>query len=138
MGLRSVAARLTALLGNLAFHLGDHTGAQAHPAAATLLGERCGDHDLRAWAYGAVSIVARADRCHQSAPAYAEHGLALARTPLRRAQLPSWTPGVCPTKRSWLWFAEPQDQRGQDDARRVAGGELVEARGCATRRHGIA
>ncbi|OPC76607.1 hypothetical protein B4N89_44765 [Embleya scabrispora] len=89
-GLRSVAARLTALLGNLAFHLGDHSGAQAHLGAAALLGESCGDDDLRAWTYGAASMVARADRRHRSALAYAEHGLALAGTPLRRAQLSSW------------------------------------------------
>lgn len=89
-GLRSVAARLTALLGNLAFHLGDHTGAQAHLAAAALLGERCGAEDLRAWTFGAASMVARADRRHDAALAHAERGLALAATPLRRAQLSSW------------------------------------------------
>ncbi|MET7303406.1 Twin-arginine translocation pathway signal [Embleya sp. NPDC005575] len=89
-GLRSVAARLTALLGNLAFHLGDHTGAQAHLAAAALLGERCGADDLRAWTFGAASMVARVDRRHEAALAHAEHGLALAGTALRRAQLSSW------------------------------------------------
>ncbi|MFI1386718.1 Twin-arginine translocation pathway signal [Embleya sp. NPDC020886] len=89
-GLRSVAARLSALLGNLAFHLGDHTGAQAHLAAAALLGERCGEGNLRAWTFGAASMVARADRRHDAALVHAQRGLALAATPLRRAQLSSW------------------------------------------------
>ncbi|MFI6984252.1 tetratricopeptide repeat protein [Embleya sp. NPDC050154] len=89
-GLRLVAARLSALLGNVAFHLGDHTGARAHLTAAALLGERCGEDDLRAWTFGAASMVARADRRHEAALAHAERGLALAGTALRRAQLSSW------------------------------------------------
>jgi hypothetical protein len=89
-GLRSVLARLSGLLGNLAFHLGDHTGARTHLSAAALLAERCGHDDLRAWTFGAASMVARADGRHQAALADAERGLDLAGSPLRRAQLSSW------------------------------------------------
>ncbi|OPC76763.1 hypothetical protein B4N89_45635 [Embleya scabrispora] len=47
-GLRGVATRLTALLGNLTFCLGGHTCAQVHLAAAALSGERGGSDNLRA------------------------------------------------------------------------------------------
>lgn len=100
-------------LGNLAFHLADHTGARAHPAAAVLLGERCAADDLRAWRFGAASMVARADRRHDAALVYAKRGLAKARYAARCRGIPLVTtayrlpnrifldqPGT-PTSRSW-------------------------------------
>ncbi|WP_261958283.1 hypothetical protein [Streptomyces nigrescens] len=51
---------LCALLGSLAFHLGDVTGARAHLTAARTYGARAGDARLTAWAWGAQSMVARA------------------------------------------------------------------------------
>jgi hypothetical protein len=73
---------LTALLGNLAFHLGDAPAARAHLAAATGLGRATGDTHLVAWAAGAASMVARSRRHHHAALDLAEEGLAAAR-PLR-------------------------------------------------------
>jgi tetratricopeptide (TPR) repeat protein len=81
---------LSALLGNLAFHLGDHTGARAHLATAATYGDRSGDARLTAWAWGAQAMVARAAGQHTRAVAHAERGLASAPSGLPRAQLHAW------------------------------------------------
>ncbi|QNP74958.1 Twin-arginine translocation pathway signal [Streptomyces roseirectus] len=81
---------LSALLGNAAHHLDDHTGARVHLTAAVAFGERTGDARLAAWACGALSMVARATDHHTAALTHAERGLALAPRGLPSAQLHAW------------------------------------------------
>jgi tetratricopeptide (TPR) repeat protein len=81
---------LSALLGNLAYHLGDRTGARAHLATALALGDRCGDNRLAGWACGAQAMVARAGNQHTLALEHAERGLAYVTSGLPRAQLHAW------------------------------------------------
>ncbi|MFD9793772.1 Twin-arginine translocation pathway signal [Streptomyces sp. NPDC059070] len=81
---------LSALLGNLAHHLGDHTGARAHLATATAYGEASGDARLAAWACGAQAMVASATGQHTQALAHAARGLACVPSGLPRAQLHAW------------------------------------------------
>lgn len=81
---------LSALLGNLAFHLEDSTGARTHLAAAAAWGERTGDARLAAWECGAHSMVARASGLHEAALSLAERGALLAPAGLARAQLHAW------------------------------------------------
>ncbi|WP_371780721.1 helix-turn-helix domain-containing protein [Streptosporangium subroseum] len=88
--LRRAAGWLSALLGNLAYHLADHSGARAHFAITVSLGERVGDARLTAWALGAQSMVARARLDLPAALAYAQAGLERASGPLVRAQLLGW------------------------------------------------
>ncbi|MFI6801716.1 helix-turn-helix domain-containing protein [Streptosporangium canum] len=88
--LRRSAGWLSALLGNLAYHLADHSGARVHLAVAASLGERTGDAWLTAWAYGAQSMVARARRDYAAALTYAQAGLECASGPVVRAQLLGW------------------------------------------------
>ncbi|MFF5567695.1 Twin-arginine translocation pathway signal [Streptomyces sp. NPDC012623] len=88
--LRRSVGWLSALLGNLAFHLGDPTGARVHLAAAVTYGERTGDARLTAWSWGAQAMVARASGHHTTALAHAERGVACAPSGLPRAQLHAW------------------------------------------------
>ncbi|MFB7896060.1 Twin-arginine translocation pathway signal [Streptomyces xiamenensis] len=81
---------LSALLGNLAHHLGDDTGAGVHLTTAAHIGHRTGDTRLTAWSFGARSMTARARGQADAATEYAERGLAAAPTPLIRAQLLGW------------------------------------------------
>ncbi|GAA5609772.1 hypothetical protein Spla01_00902 [Streptomyces platensis] len=81
---------LCALLGNLAFHLDDASGARAHLATAGTYGTRTGDVRLTAWACGAQSMVARAAGQYARALTHAEQGLAHAPAGLARAQLHAW------------------------------------------------
>ncbi|MET9365823.1 Twin-arginine translocation pathway signal [Streptomyces sp. NPDC006632] len=81
---------LSALLGNLAYHLGDTSGARAHLATAAAYGARAGDSRLEAWAWGAQSMVARAADRLTEAVLYAERGAAAAPSGLVRAQLHAW------------------------------------------------
>ncbi|MFK0017028.1 Twin-arginine translocation pathway signal [Streptomyces sp. NPDC091027] len=81
---------LSALLGNLAHHLDDNTGARAHLATATAYGTRTGDARLAAWALGAQSMVARAESRYETALAYADRAVACAPTGLPRAQAYAW------------------------------------------------
>ncbi|WP_019061469.1 helix-turn-helix domain-containing protein [Streptomyces prunicolor] len=81
---------LSALLGNLAHHLNDQTGARVHLATAYALGERCRDNRLAAWACGAQAMVARARGELTEALDYADRGLACAPRGLPRAQLHGW------------------------------------------------
>ncbi|TLS45684.1 Twin-arginine translocation pathway signal [Streptomyces montanus] len=82
--------RLCALLGNLAFHLGDPSGARTHLGTAAAYANRCGDTQLTAWVHGAQSMVARSTGNLQAALTYAERGAAAAPGGLVRAQLHAW------------------------------------------------
>ncbi|WP_328912052.1 MULTISPECIES: Twin-arginine translocation pathway signal [unclassified Streptomyces] len=81
---------LSALLGNLAFHLDDPTGARVHLATAVTYGDRAGDARLSAWAWGAQAMVARATGRHTAALAHAERAVACAPAGLPRAQAHAW------------------------------------------------
>ncbi|MEZ0093021.1 hypothetical protein [Streptacidiphilus sp. EB129] len=88
--LRRQVGWLSALLGNLAHHLADDTGARTHLTLAVDLGERTGEPTLAAWASGALAMVATARQDWRHALAHAEHGLGHAPDGLRRAQLMGW------------------------------------------------
>ncbi|QIK04717.1 Twin-arginine translocation pathway signal [Streptomyces sp. ID38640] len=81
---------LSALLGNLAFHLDDTSGARAHLTTAGTYGTRTADARLTAWACGAQSMVARATGQYARALTHAEQGLIHAPAGLARAQLHAW------------------------------------------------
>ncbi|MFE5827188.1 Twin-arginine translocation pathway signal [Streptomyces erythrochromogenes] len=81
---------LSALLGNLAHHLDDNTGARAHLATATAYGTRTDDARLTAWSLGAQSMVARAENRYENALAYAERAVTHAPAGLPRAQAHAW------------------------------------------------
>ncbi|MFD6113794.1 tetratricopeptide repeat protein [Streptomyces yangpuensis] len=89
-GLHRNVGWLSALMGNLAFHLDDHTGARAHLATATTYGTRTDDARLTAWALGAQSMVARAENRYETALSYAERAVAQAPAGLPRAQAHAW------------------------------------------------
>ncbi|WP_405593209.1 Twin-arginine translocation pathway signal [Streptomyces sp. NBC_01190] len=88
--LRRSLGWLSALLGNLAFHLGDATGARVHFGTAATYGDRAGDGRLTAWAWGAQAMVARSAGKHTLALDYAERGLACAPSGLPHVQLLAW------------------------------------------------
>lgn len=88
--LRRAIGWLSALLGNLAFHLGDHSGARAHLTSAAALGGHTGDARLTTWAHGAQAMVVRDTGDHTLALTHAERGLATAPAGLARAQLTAW------------------------------------------------
>lgn len=88
--LRRGVGWLSALLGNLAFHLDDPTGARVHLATAVAYGDRVGDARLAAWAWGAQAMVARAAGEHTVALAHAERAANLAPAGLPRAQAHAW------------------------------------------------
>ncbi|SOD62128.1 hypothetical protein SAMN06297387_104298 [Streptomyces zhaozhouensis] len=81
---------LSGMLGNLAHHLGDDTGARVHLSAAAHLGNRSGDARLLAWAHGAHSMTLRASGHHEAAVRSARRGLEAAPNVLVRAQLNAW------------------------------------------------
>ncbi|MEU9033334.1 tetratricopeptide repeat protein [Streptomyces sp. NPDC048352] len=89
-GLHRTVGWLSALMGNLAFHLDDHTGARAHLATATAYGTRTDDARLTAWALGAQSMVARAENRYETALSYAERAVAHAPAGLPKAQAHAW------------------------------------------------
>lgn len=89
-GMHRSVGWLSALLGNLAFHLGDHAGARAHLSTATAYGTRCGDTRLAAWSLGAQSMVARAENRYEIALQHAERALTHAPAGLVRAQMHAW------------------------------------------------
>jgi transcriptional regulator with XRE-family HTH domain/tetratricopeptide (TPR) repeat protein len=88
--LHLIAGWLSALLGNLSFHLGDYTAARAHLGTALRLGEAVGHHGLITWARGAQSMVALYGGRVEAALHLARAGYAFAPSPLARAQLASW------------------------------------------------
>jgi len=88
--LHLVAGWLSALLGNLSFHLSDYSAARMHLATAGRLGQEAGHNGLVAWVRGAQSMVELYDDRPQEALRLAREGQALAPNPLVRAQLASW------------------------------------------------
>jgi hypothetical protein len=88
--LRRTVGRLSALLGNLTFHLDDPAGARVHLGTAATYGARTGDARLAAWAWGAQAMVARSHGEHTTALAHADRALALAPAGLARAQALAW------------------------------------------------
>ncbi|MBZ9641976.1 Twin-arginine translocation pathway signal [Streptomyces sp. PSKA30] len=88
--LQRQVGRLSALLGNLAFHLEDPSGARTHLGTAAAYADRCGDAALAAWTYGALSMVARSTGNLTAALTYAERGAGAAPRGLLRAQLHAW------------------------------------------------
>jgi len=88
--LHLIAGWLSALLGNLSFHLGDYTAARAHLGTALRLGEAVGHRGLLAWVRGAQSMLALYDGRVEAALQLARAGQAVAPSALARAQLASW------------------------------------------------
>lgn len=84
------AGWLSALVGNLAFHLADHAAAQIHLAAAARLGTTAGGRRLTCWALGAQAMTAYTLQHHAEALELAEHAYAYADTALQRAQILAW------------------------------------------------
>jgi hypothetical protein len=88
--LRRIGGWLSALAGNLAFHLGDYPAAQIHLSTAARLGATVGDDQLTCWALGAQAMTARAQLRDAQALDLARQAFEFADTPLRRAQILSW------------------------------------------------
>lgn len=88
--LRRIGGWLSALAGNLAFHLGDYPAAQIHLSTAARLGATVGDDHLTCWALGAQAMTARAQRRGAEALDLARQAFEYAATPLRRAQVLAW------------------------------------------------
>jgi tetratricopeptide (TPR) repeat protein len=88
--LHLVAGWLSAMLGNLSFHLSDYRSARMHLATAARLGQEAGHNGLVAWVRGAQSMVELYDDRPEEALRLAREGQALAPNPLVRAQLASW------------------------------------------------
>jgi tetratricopeptide (TPR) repeat protein len=119
--LRRSGGFLSALAGNLAFHLGDAPAAQIHLSTAARLGTACGDARLTCWSLGAQSMTARAQRRPAEALDLARQAIEHAATPLQRAQVLSWAElpalvGLGPQHRSDALrvIAEAQDQMSAD------------------------
>lgn len=89
-GLRRQVGWLSALLGNLAYHLDDRAGARTHLTLAGALGESAQEPALTAWTSGALAMVATARKDWPHARGHAEYGLQHAPEGLRRAQLLGW------------------------------------------------
>lgn len=88
--LRRVGGWLSALAGNLAFHLGDYAAAQIHLSTAARLGTAAGDPHLTCWSLGAQSMTSRAQEHDAEALDLARQAMEYAGTPLRRAQVLAW------------------------------------------------
>lgn len=84
------AGWLSALVGNLAFHLADHPAAQIHLATAARLGTAAGDRRLACWALGAQAMTSYTQHRYPEAAELAEHAYTYADTPLQRAQILAW------------------------------------------------
>jgi hypothetical protein len=81
---------LSALVGNLAFHMSDYAAAQIHFGTAARLGTVTGDAHLICWSLGAQSMAAYTLRRYAKALDLAQQALEYADTPLRRAQILAW------------------------------------------------
>ncbi|MFC6883397.1 XRE family transcriptional regulator [Actinomadura yumaensis] len=88
--LRRIAGWLSALVGNLAFHLADEDLAMVHWGTAARLGAEVGDRWLECWTLGARAMVAHHQDRHEQATAFGQRAFELADTPLRRAQMLAW------------------------------------------------
>ncbi|TDC73375.1 Twin-arginine translocation pathway signal [Streptomyces hainanensis] len=113
---------LSGLLGNLAHHLDDNTGARVHLTAAATFGGQSGDAKLTAWAFGARSMTARARHRPDMAVEFAERALAATSTPLARAQILGWA--LLPSLAAQGRAPDAEDARRRaDEAMEAAGGE---------------
>jgi hypothetical protein len=88
--LRLLAGWLSALVGNLAFHLGDYPAAAIHFGTAARLGTAVGHPHLICWSLGAQSMNAYTQRRYPEALELARQAGGYADTPLRRAQILAW------------------------------------------------
>ncbi len=88
--LRLLAGWLSALVGNLTFHLGDYPAAAIHFSTAARLGTAVGHGDLICWSLGAQAMTAYTQRRHPEALDLARQAGEYAETPLRRAQILAW------------------------------------------------
>ncbi|MFF4777594.1 XRE family transcriptional regulator [Microtetraspora fusca] len=88
--LRRLAGWLSALVGNLAFHLADYPAAAIHFATASRLGTAVGDTDLICWSLGAHAMTAYTGDRPVEALELAQQAYEYASTPLRRAQILAW------------------------------------------------
>ncbi|WP_332757117.1 Twin-arginine translocation pathway signal [Streptomyces sp. MT206] len=122
LGLRRQVGWLSALLGNLAYHLGDRPGSRTHLTLAGALGESTREPALTAWASGALAMVATARQDWEHAREHAEYGLQHAPAGLRRAQLLGWAllPALAATGRA----EEADDVVAESDAIMRTGVEL--------------
>ncbi|CAL9420593.1 helix-turn-helix domain-containing protein [Nocardiopsis dassonvillei] len=88
--IQRVLGWMSALLGNLAHHTQDPTGALIHLGTAARVGEHVGDTALTTWALGAQSMVVMAQHRSTQALELAEQAAQVASTPLRSAQINAW------------------------------------------------
>ncbi|WP_411145868.1 Twin-arginine translocation pathway signal [Streptomyces sp. x-80] len=112
-GLRRQVGWLSALLGNLAYHLDDRAGARTHLTLAGALGESTHEPALTAWASGALAMVATARHDWEHARGHAEYGLQHAPKGLRRAQLLGWA--LLPTLAATQRTSEADDVVNESD-----------------------
>lgn len=87
---RRVLGWMSALLGNLAHHNADPTGALIHLGTAARVGEQVGDARLTGWALGAQSMVTMSRHRPVEALELADQAAHHAHTPLRSAQITAW------------------------------------------------
>ncbi|WP_416975817.1 Twin-arginine translocation pathway signal [Streptomyces sp. 4F14] len=120
--LRRQVGWLSALLGNLAYHLDDRPGARAHLTLAGALGESTHEPALTAWASGALAMVATARQDWNHAREHAEYGLQHAPQGLRRAQLLGWA--LLPTLAALKRVPEADDAVAESDEIMRTGVEL--------------
>jgi transcriptional regulator with XRE-family HTH domain len=85
-----LGAWFSALLGNLAFHTADLTGAGIHLSTAAGLATTVDNQRLLSWALGAQSMLAGARGRPRHALDLAVQAVQTADTPLRRAQALAW------------------------------------------------
>jgi tetratricopeptide (TPR) repeat protein len=88
--LRLAGGWLSALVGNLAFHLGDYPAAHVHFGTAARLGTAVGHDPLICWTLGAQAMTAYTQHRYPEALELATQALEYADTPLRRAQILAW------------------------------------------------
>jgi hypothetical protein len=88
--LRRIGGWLSALAGNLAFHLGDYPAAQIHLSTAARLGTAADDARLTCWSLGAQAMTSRGQHRDSEALDLARQAMEYAGTPLRRAQVLAW------------------------------------------------
>lgn len=85
-----LGAWFSALLGNLAFHVGDFTGAEIHLRTAAGLAGSSDSRRLLSWVLGAQSMLAGVQDRPRRALDLAVQAVQHADTPLRRAQALAW------------------------------------------------
>ncbi|MEV0039456.1 Twin-arginine translocation pathway signal [Streptomyces sp. NPDC050804] len=120
--LRHQVGWLSALLGNLCFHLDDGPGARTHLTLASTFGQSTGEPALTAWASGALSMVAIARQDWEHAREHADYGLRHAPAGLRRAQLLGWA--LLPALAALRQASEADDVIEESDAIMASGIEM--------------